>query len=304
MSIRSPFFLFFVSRSGSTFLANELMRRARVVLLPEANFVPPLIEAARKQTITSASGVLEVLQADTKFSDWQLDFDEIRRVIDEKVPLTAAEAIGAICGEYAKCVDSETLRFGFKKGSYVNHFRNLKATFPDAKFIGLIRDGRAVFNSQRQAIYWKTGKPFETDAAKCATLWQDTVQLLREIEKRHRESTLIVHYENLVRDTDKVMDTVLQFLELEAREYKDVDVTCYDIPARYKNIHGNIGRPPLEERISAWRDSLCGGAIGDFEKIAFKTLEAEGYELVRKRPQRSVFERLGLKCQWSRSRSA
>ena len=77
-----PFFILFASRSGSTFLANELMRRADVCVFPETNFVTRLLaEHPNEYTVRARDldRLLDAIYSDVKFQDWGLDRTFLRQ---------------------------------------------------------------------------------------------------------------------------------------------------------------------------------------------------------------------------------
>jgi hypothetical protein len=166
---------------------------------------------------------------------------------------------------------------GVKKGSYVYYLNSIRQLFPSARFLCLIRDGRAVFHSKKNSRYSVTGRPFTTDPRDAAKVWKERMNLMRQLERLGARCHM-VHYENLIADTDHSLDEIGEFLGLVRAE--DSRAT-YAIGERYEGgLHQNIHRPPLTERIDYWRQGLSAEEIGAFEAIAGAELEREGYSLV------------------------
>jgi hypothetical protein len=55
-----------------------------------------------------------------------------------------------------------------KKGNYAFHHEQIKSTFPNSNFLAIIRHNRAVFSSQKNSIYSRTGVPFQTNPYRAA----------------------------------------------------------------------------------------------------------------------------------------
>jgi hypothetical protein len=169
--------------------------------------------------------------------------------------------------------------WGLKKGSYKKYYQEIKNLFPRSKFLGIIRDGRAVFNSQKYSIQSRTGKPFETDPLKAARSWSENLQILKEIKQNYSQDMLVIYYEDIVKEKERVLKEICKFLRVDyytqAKENQG-----YFVSERYGKLHENIKKDSLKDRISAWQDSLSSEEIRLFESVAYNDLIAEGYTLV------------------------
>ena len=282
-----PFFIFYVSRSGSTYLSRLLSQHAPVVIAPESNFVQLLLEAFGlevfgRPAIAEARDldkVLRIIFAEAKFHDWGLEEGSVREALGGRLPLSLADAIREICGLYVTQTGRGEERFGIKK-NYIRDHAQLRAMFPNARFVIIIRDGRAVFNSKKNSPHPETGKPMDTNRYHAAKVWRDNVNLSRALKARYGEECHIVHYESLVADPDAAIRSVCDFLGLPYLVHSGERERAYQVPQRYGAIHDNIDKPPLSERVDAWRDGLTAKEIFGFEAVAGETLVSEGYPLV------------------------
>ena len=168
--------------------------------------------------------------------------------------------------------------FGFKKGTYLKYYKQLKDIFPNAKFIHIIRDGRAVFNSKKNSIYSVTGKPFETNALRAAKVWKEKVLLSKKVNDLYQDTSIIIHYENLILDTDQTLSEILEFLDLDYLNAKKSNLN-YKVPLRYGNLHENIRKKPLKSRINSWKEELSKQELKEYEYVAGTILNLEGYSL-------------------------
>lgn len=282
MQTKDPFFIFYDSRSGSTFLAKTLTKYARIAMPPETNFITALIDEYKKTSISDANDLkkaLDVTFNERKFVDWSLSREEIENEVEDKLPISLADFIKTILELYRKKFVQKAEFVGIKK-NYIRHFKKLQKIFPDSKIIILVRDGRAVFNSKKNSIYSVTGKPFETDPANAAKIWIEELQMANKYIKRTANMKKF-YYENLIKDTDGFMKDVLNFIEIP--EDKGNASNYFVIKERYGNIHENVEKETDSSKLSQFKQKLSPEEIAIFEKIAGKYLIAEGYELINKK---------------------
>jgi hypothetical protein len=277
--LRDPFFVFYDSRSGSTFLANTLTKHAKLAMPPETNFITKLIDNYKKKDIVNESDLqkaIDITLSDKKFSDWGVNGEEIIDELKEILPMDLAYFIKAILEIYRAKYVPQADYVGIKK-NYIFYFPKLKKLFPDIKVVVLIRDGRAVFNSKKNSIYSVTGKPFETDPAKAARVWLDEVKKSNELAAKYPEVKKF-YFEYLIKDTDKVVKEVLDFVGIP--EDKEGASNYYEVQERYGKIHENIEKNPDPVKIVDFKNKLSKEEINIFEKIAGKYLKSEGYKLL------------------------
>jgi hypothetical protein len=174
--------------------------------------------------------------------------------------------------------DSEI--FGIKKGGYMRYSKKLKMIFPKSKFITIIRDGRAIFNSKKHSKKSETGKPFETNSFRAAKVWCEKLRLLKEIKTNYAEDTLNIFYEQMVTETDQTLRSVFDFLNIPYDLSYPSTGKQYSVSNRYGNLHENIEKNALTTRISQWQQDLSDAEIFAFESIAYDQLLSEGYELI------------------------
>ena len=79
----------------------------------------------------------------------------------------------------------------------------LKVHFLTRNFLAIIRDGRAVFSSQKNSIYSRTGRLFQINPYRAAKAWCKMVDLLKEIKREYPQESLVIYYENLITNREK-----------------------------------------------------------------------------------------------------
>lgn len=289
LSVNDPFFLFYDSRSGSTFLASLLVKHSHSTLsiAPEINMVSLLFSQYQKEIIRDGfdlDEVIAIISQDAEFQNWYISPNEIRQALSHAYPISIREFILAMCKLYMQKHHPQATLFGFKKGSYRQFYQRINKLFPDAKFIGLIRDGRAVFNSKKHSLHTVTGKPFTTDPVQAALRWRSTVKLLRQIRKEFPERTLLIHYEELVHNPVETVLMICTFLNVQCHAKPETE-SKYILPERYNELQPNIFKSAINSRIDDWKNSLSAEEILVFESLAYKQLVSEGYKLTSTRLQ-------------------
>ena len=278
-----PFFVLYDARSGSTFLADLLMRTGSVCIPPESNIVTQLLSQWRGRPIENLSELKHISSVafeDPKLADWGLSEGQVEKALKRKLPLCLSDFLMEVFALYRVVHGGEGAVFGIKKGSYLEFSSEIDALFPRSKYICLIRDGRAVFCSKRRSVHSAWNRPLETDVGAAARQWVRAVRLIRSLEDKLPARTLVLHYEKLVQNVDTVVADILEFLDVEEGAHTLENGQRYRVSERYGTIHSNVGKPPDHSRISAWRAELTAAEVEEYEAIAGERLIAEGYEIV------------------------
>lgn len=276
----APFFIFFDSRSGSSFLARLLVDRAGAVISPEANFVPRVLRKKfSRLRFRRTREFAEILEADDKFRDWKIDMRRFHLYLVKAKARTKTDYVNAIVEFYlmeAGYAPSYLRKFGFKKGHYQYHHHAISEVYPEAKFICVIRDGRAVFNSKRKSIYSKTGQPFETEPEEAARKWVRCVENFETLLREYPDRTRLVRYEDLIADSESEIQKLADFIGLKVKEIPGGGYQ-YEVPSRYGSLHENVDIDPIRAKIDQWRDELPAADQRKFEAMAGEKLTAFGY---------------------------
>jgi hypothetical protein len=149
--------------------------------------------------------------------------------------------------------------------------RTMLRMFPDARFIHLVRDGRAVAaslipldwgpnNAMHAAEFWM---------ARCAD------GLAAELELG-TERVLRVRYEDVLESPEQVLGQISRFAGLE---YELAMVSgSGQQPSRYhERQHRLVGQAPDRSRAQSWRQVLSSREVEIFEAEAGELLETFGY---------------------------
>jgi hypothetical protein len=264
-------------RSGTTLLRAMFDSHPSLAIPPESHFLVTLARAARAfrwDRGFSSERFAAALNAHWGFRGWGLDEEVVRSTLTAARPATYSEAVRAIFQRYA--TDRGKTRYGEKTPMNVLHMRKLASLFPEARFIHLIRDGRDVALSYRDA-------EFGTNSiGESAVFWRRFVTRGRRDghrlgPARYRE----VRYEDLVRDPEPVLRSLCSFVDLPfdgamMRYFERADDVMEGID--HRSQHGSVYLPPTQG-LRDWRRDMAPDEVELFESIAGRLLAELGYEL-------------------------
>jgi hypothetical protein len=101
-----------------------------------------------------------------------------------------------------------SVRWVEKTPSNVPYADDLFRLFPDAKLVHILRDPRAVFASRRRLLLDRYGS--YTKAHRLVREWNQSARQIERL-RRYPGNCLVIHYEDLIRDSRNVMQQVCQF---------------------------------------------------------------------------------------------
>ncbi|QDV43231.1 Sulfotransferase domain protein [Stieleria neptunia] len=162
------------------------------------------------------------------------------------------------------------------KDPRLSHFLDACSTaFPDAHFIIIIRDPRAVCRSYLSKKGFTVGRPANWIAA--AERWEGEVRMQLQFLYRNQGRATLVIYEELLQDFEsqlrRVCDAIGIQLEPQMLNYFQRDTEI--------NIHEgnkNIFKPPDLELANKWRSELSEKQIRTVESVTARTMETLGFE--------------------------
>lgn len=126
----------------------------------------------------------------------------------------------------------------------------LAREFPEARFIHLVRDGRAVYNSVKK-LSWGPSTPLAG-----AQWWATQIAPGLALESSLGSTRVLrVRYEDVVTDPAETLARICAFAEIRYDDAMSrgggVKLSPYAA-----DVHPNIGQAPMRERLEAWRKTL------------------------------------------------
>lgn len=273
-------------RSGTTLLRAMFDAHPSMCVPGESHFV---VQFARHRTSYETPNGFDAdrftreLFKHWAFRRWGLPLGAVEDAFRAAPPIDFPAAIRTLYGSYASFRGK--VRYGDKTPSYVVHVGLLAATFPEAVFVHLIRDGRDVALS-----YLATDFGVST-LGQAAIHWDRSVRAGRAAGSalgpaRYRE----VRYEDLVREPERVLAELCTFVGLpfDERMLRYFERVSGLVPTiSHSEHHRNLYRPPTVG-LRDWRHHLSADDVGVFESLAGDLLDELGYERATARPRLGV----------------
>ena len=262
-------------RSGTTLLGAMLGAHPNVLCPPEAPFIAKLALSHGSHPLAQEA-VREIhrsIQSDYKFRFWGLEHTELDACA-RAATATYEEIIETYASAFGRRHDRVAARFWVDHcPTSIMYFRRLHLAFPQAKFIHLIRDGRAVAASILP-LDWGPNTIVES-----AQQWTIAIahglcaeRILPDARIRR------VTYEDLVVRPAEVLEDLCGFLGLDFRPEMTIP-TGLKVPVYTENQHKLVGSPVDTTRRERWRHALTPRQIEIFEALTGDLLPNLGYQL-------------------------
>jgi Sulfotransferase family len=271
-----PFFIFGAPRSGTSLLSRMLDSHPRLAVPFETHifrhFGPLLPYYGDLSQPPSRQRLIDDILASPTIRYFDPPLERERVLAVETAP-TFGGVVDAIMASWA--AQQGKARWGEKTPMHAFDWPLIWTSFPDARVIHLIRDGRDVAISVKRARHG----PKTIYAA--AQQWSRYVAQMRVIQGSIAPKNLLeVHYENLVREPECVLRAICRFLE---EDFDDGMLRFHERTNHYPTDpvnEANLHRPVLVRNAGKWRDEMSPRDIRIVEAVAGRDLRALGYPLV------------------------
>lgn len=285
-----PIFIGGCPRSGTTMLGAILGSAPNCVATPESHF---------KQTIPTKLGVdwavgmsqdafLPVLANNFRFKLWDLSLPSLN--LPERLSTAHYRQV------LLSLVDSYIQKNGTQKNSNYQHWdvwvdhtpQNiqdplmLRAIFPDAKFIHIVRDPRAVAASVL-SLDWGPN-----DAESAAIFWAQKMAYGLAFEQRYPRACFRVRYEDILERPSETIQTLCDFCEIEFQAAMLLGDGLV-LPDYTKRQHALVGSLPDKNQLKSWEHKLSEWQCFVIERKLGDLMPLVGYShrLKGKAPKRT-----------------
>jgi hypothetical protein len=271
----SPFFILSSGRSGSTLLRRILEAHSDIHIPPESDyFIPQTASEFVRNNIENwrsvVTMILETVDSSPCFQYWGIKIEDFRRHFLEMPfhELTYGKIISEVYTFHLKLFKPAATVWGDKTPCLASKLNWLPIIYPKAKFIFMVRDGRAVVNSMM--------KHFNYPLRKAAIRWKDSVIQMQKFGKTFNNPVHYIKYENLIENPNDSISSVCQFLEVNFDPemiFRKVNNLGDDVLSH----HGNIHKPITQGFNDAWKLEQEEYDIAATNKIIKKELRILGY---------------------------
>jgi hypothetical protein len=278
-------------RSGTTMLRLMLDAHPELAIPPETYFITRAQKmwraAKRRPGEDKMEAFIEAVTGHKRWPDFHLEADAFAARVRERQPKYLGEGVRCFYEMYAEKIGKP--RWGDKTPFYVRKMDVIHNALPEARFVHLIRDGRAVALSIKDL--WFGPDTIE----ECAEFWVARLDEARA-QAKDLPNYMEVIYEDLVRDPEPNLRRIADFIEVPfddrmVRFYENVDerIALETPPEEVAEdgrivstdermkIMENLKRPPDPSRIDRWREQMSAEDVATFESIAGDRLRELGY---------------------------
>ena len=247
-----------------------------VACLPEAPFIGMLAASLRRSAPRheALAQLHKDIRADFKFAFWNIDAADLQACAARPADSYAQVVEGYVACFARKNGRSSATHWVDHSPTNMMYSARLFAEFTDARFVHVVRDGRAVCAS------WVPLDWGPNTIISGARTWVANVAYGLAAEAALQAAKIRrVSYEALVADPDRVLKELCAWLDLPYQPSMRTG-NGFQVPAYTRNQHGLIGQPASPARIDRWRTSLTAREVQIFEAITGDLLVNLGYEMV------------------------
>jgi hypothetical protein len=288
------FFILGRPRSGTTLLRTILDAHPQVKVPPE---YPVVLQLYRKygEIRQWNEKTLEEFKKDFRSplssENWKYEFlriDERQLDLDLKSLLpntTFEEVFKCFYVNYTSVVPGKEIitHIGDKNPIFATQAFRLRKIFPEARFIFIFRDYRDNFLSV---------KKFQFEApiiALQAYRWKYVAQLAYRFIKEFPDQSLIIHYEDLTKEPEKILNQICNFLGIPY-DGRMLDYSAYSSkysefvdPALLHQFHSGLQSPIQTSSSGKWMKEMRYDDIKTADQVVGRFAEYLGYQRVSKK---------------------
>lgn len=276
----NPIFIGGCPRSGTTFLGDLLGAASESIVVPESQFKTQ--EYNEIYNDKNLKKTIKNINNNYRFKVWNIELSE-----DEIQSLNIKSynnLIKYIVSKYAKQYSNRDKNLKYWIDHTPGNFKDIKLLaelFPDAKYIHLVRDGRAVTNSIIP-LFW--GPNSIIGGAKW---WRKHLNYALEAESFFDESQILrIKYEDLITKTEIIINEICDFANLEYSK-EMIQGGNFKKPGYTRHQHNLVGKSPDISRLYAWEKNLTQRDIELFEYFASDYLILFNYKLKFNSPSKA-----------------
>jgi hypothetical protein len=278
-----PTFIVGAMRSGTTLMRLILSRHSTLAIPPESHFIAKLFRRFAPGELLEGADLADALEIVTSNTEWQRDWngdpDALRARVAPAAPLSMGAFIDAVFSLQIEPTGKP--HWGDKTPAYLFQVERLRACFPNAKFVAMIRDPRDAYISLAPREWvgsstWQVGSYL----MRCD-------RLIEGFARDHPDDFCVVRYEDLVADTESTLRRVCGFLSMEYEPaMRDFHVDAVENVQQWElenGVHQKLLRPMESKDVGRWRHEGSRSDAREVEAVTYDAISRFGYETTLRR---------------------
>jgi hypothetical protein len=262
-----PVFIGGCDRSGTTFLASMIGNSDSAIVTPESQFKVDFLNCKSNKFYSSVMWRLKV---------WSIPSERLNEIFKDSADGKALML--ALILEYARIFKNNKPRFWIDHTpTNFQNFKMLSQQYPNAKFIHIIRDGRAVASSV-MPLAW--GPSNANDAA---MWWLTKISFGLAAQLSAPEKVITVKYEDILENPETELERVCNFIGIPYNNNMLLG-RGFTVPKYTKNQHYSVGQLPDKSKVDIWKSNLCKRDVEIFEYHSSGMLDTLGYDVMCHKP--------------------
>jgi hypothetical protein len=214
-----PVFIVSSGRAGTTLLRGLLNGSNQIHIPPESDFITRVYPFYHNKQHFSDEDYRKIIQLFINTSEdhgWEMTENYLLTCLHEQSPQTFADINSTIYKAYLQQVGLETQQWGIKRPVLIAGIDRIINTFPEAKIVHVVRDGRDVSLSYKE-IHQKGVIKFGPEGIVTNALyWIDG---LRRIEEINDIDFYELRYEDLLSDPAAELKKLCVFLNIDYEKF-------------------------------------------------------------------------------------
>lgn len=286
-------FIIGLPRSGTALLSHEINKLKNTIVLPESKHVLKMIKSNPDffDKISAYYSKFNTRLIDKPYSVSE-DIHHVIQQSNSRSILENAIAFGKCFTYFNQAKELHTIID--KNPMYTFHWKKITPFFPDSKFIIMVRNPKAFVHSK---ISKKNPKEKFHNPYYIANTWNNYVDQIIEIKKKHKTKVMLLKYEEYVSSPSETLQKVISFLNISTKidethpfqkNYSDL-AKKDNLNNRLKTKFTDLSKPINENRIFAYKEMQSRLHQKRIEAICFKNMKYLGYEIESKKIEPFIF---------------
>ena len=271
---RGPIYLAGIERSGTSLMYALLASHPNIAMTRRTNLWTYFNnQYGDLNNAENLERCLSIMAQYKRLRAIQIDIDRVRRDFNQGEK-TYARLFTLIEGHFAE--KQGKMRWGDKSLNTERYMDDIFAVFPEARIIHMMRDPRDRYASAKTRWTDMKGRVGAGTA-----MWLESVKLARRGTRKYPNQYMVVRYEDLVADPEKMLRKICEFL---GEEYVPEMLTMIGAPThRNKGSNSSYGKREIgkisTDSIARYRQVLAPQEIKYMQDFSKDGMREFGYEL-------------------------